>query len=148
MLRATDSAISASNVTASPPERREGVGLLTGLAIGAPKPEGRNEGDMEERFLVHDPAGAELWIGDVIEVRSEGAVVVGSQRAGDEEPVLVAELLLDENADRGVLDQVLAREEAGGRRVDVLEPGRREPRARCAQEVDLATEILEPGRRG
>src|SRR6185437_3151449 len=57
---------------------------------------------VEERFVAQDPRRAQLGIGDPPELVAERTVVVHTERAGEEQPIVQPDLLLAVAADGGV----------------------------------------------
>ena len=60
---------------------------------------------LEERLFADDPASTHLRVGNEVIVGAERAVVVASHRGSEEHAVLPGDLLLEERADRLVLDE-------------------------------------------
>src|SRR6185437_4536318 len=103
-------------------------------------------------LLINDPRSAYRWIGDVAEVLAERAVLVCSDRSGNEQPVRVCELLAREAADcfvvsvgrahrkagAGATERTRPAKKAGTERLRPLDQllGERESGARCR--LDLA----------
>ena len=83
-------------------QRTEGVGLLPRFAVCRAKPEGVEEARAADGRVLDHPGAADLRVVDQVEVLAKRAVVVCSDRRGDEELVLPAHLLLQVHADRVV----------------------------------------------
>src|SRR5690606_350445 len=84
----------------------EGARLPAGFPPGTAQPEGVDQVEVPERLLGNDPRGRELRVLLELELGAEGRVVVEAHRGREEDPVLPAQLLLDVEADRLVLDEV------------------------------------------
>ena len=99
----------------------------------------------QKGLVAHDPGGAELRIGDEIEVLAECAVVIGSDGADEKEPITPRELLLEEDSGRDILDKVIAAGPNGGR-ANRLEAGGREfPPTRKSELQELAVVLPADG---
>src|SRR5690606_7998280 len=105
---------------------RESRWLQAALTIGGAELHRGNPRNVEERLFTHYPGNASLRVIHEVEVLSERAVVVRANAGGEEQPVVPGELLLEEHADRVVLDLVVVTQREKAQGAERLEPWRRE----------------------
>jgi hypothetical protein len=103
---------------------------------------------MPERLIAHYPRAAHLRIRDPLEVLAERAVVVDTQRAGEEQPVVPRDLFLRVSPDRRVDDLILRGLERRRRRGDGLDAGSRKSLTSQERSVLLGAIELATERRG
>src|SRR5687767_299327 len=120
-------------------QRNERVRLLPGLSVCAPELQGIDDvaEAAPERLLADHPRGANLRIGDPVQVFTERRVVVHTHAGGKEEAIVPPELLLPVNAHGRVDDELLRRCTGHGRPRDGFHARRGEPLTRKRAVLEL-----------